>query len=91
MDERRKRQIRQWAKNLPYFFASCGAKDECECAKELVELLNDTPDVIRCRDCKKKGDVFECHLDSDLEEHGGHRTDAYDNWFCADGEPKEGR
>jgi hypothetical protein len=42
-------------------------------------------ELVRCKDCKHKGDSYECRFDRDLEEHGSHRTDAYDDWFCADG------
>lgn len=47
------------------------------------------PDVVRCKDCKHKGISYECILDRDLEEYGSHRTQEYDNWYCADGERKE--
>lgn len=46
------------------------------------------PDIVRCRDCKHKGDSYECILDRDLEEHGSYRTERFDDWFCADGERK---
>lgn len=45
-------------------------------------------ELVRCKYCEKKGNSYLCRLDRDLEEHGSHRTDAYDDWFCADGEPK---
>lgn len=44
--------------------------------------------VVRCKDCEKKGNSYLCRLDRDLEEYGSHRTDAYDDWFCADGKRK---
>lgn len=56
--------------------------------KALV-LLKEQPEIVRCKDCIHKGDPFECRLDSDLEEHGGHRTEEYGDWFCADGVKKE--
>ena len=74
-------------------------------AQRIVELINNGDEnimigsqgkifevavIVRCKDCKYKGDSFECHLDSDLEEHGGHRTEDYDDWFCADGVKRDG-
>ena len=47
-------------------------------------------ELVRCKDCIKKDNPFRCRLDRDLEEYGGHRTELYDYWFCADGEKKEG-
>ena len=46
------------------------------------------PDIVRCKDCKKKGNSYLCRFDRDLEEYGSHRTDADDDWFCADGEKR---
>ena len=45
-------------------------------------------ELIRCKDCKHKDDPFKCILDRDLQEYGSHRTNRYDDWFCADGERK---
>ena len=52
-------------------------------------MLHQTQELIRCKECWKKENPYECMLDSDLEEHGGHRTEKYDDWFCADGERKD--
>lgn len=46
-------------------------------------------EVVRCKDCKHKGISYECILDRDLEEYGSHRTQEYDNWYCADGERRD--
>lgn len=46
--------------------------------------------VIRCRECRHKGNPWNCVLDRDLEEHGSHRTDEWDDWFCGDAEAKDG-
>ena len=55
-----------------------------------LQILPDVmQELVRCKDCKYKGNAFECRLDSDLQEHGGHRTEDYDDWFCADGEEKK--
>ena len=41
MDAKQKKKVEQWVKNLPFFFASCGAKEEVEMAQSLVELLKE--------------------------------------------------
>lgn len=51
-----------------------------------LENENGYVEVVRCKDCVKKGNSYLCRFDRDLEEYGGHRTEAYDDWFCADGE-----
>ena len=43
-------------------------------------------ELIRCRDCMWKGNSYKFRFDRDLDEHGSHRTEAYDDFFCADGE-----
>ena len=45
--------------------------------------------LVRCKDCWRKGNPFECRLASDVQEHGGSITEEYDDWFCADGERRE--
>ena len=78
-----------------YTIRSLIDKEEHEKAKiHLAEEWNKRamvkqPKVVRCKDCIHKGNPYECHLDRDLEEHGGHRSEAYDDWFCADGERKD--
>ena len=56
--------------------------------KELEALLKEQPDVVRCKDCKhwdeKKN---ECH---NVHSYMQFRP-CFGNWFCADGERKEGR
>lgn len=64
--------------------------------KEAIIQYNDTPSgghlaiswkpLVRCKDCVKKGNSYLCRFDRDLEEYGSHRTEADDDWFCADGE-----
>lgn len=50
--------------------------------------LKEQETVVRCKDCWKKGNPYLCRFDRDLEEHGSHRTEADNDWFCADGEAK---
>jgi hypothetical protein len=59
-----------------------------ELEERLAIVLEGQPEIVRCKDCKKKGNSYLCRFDRDLEEYGGHRTDADDDWFCADGERK---
>ena len=47
-------------------------------------------EIVRCKDCVFKGNPFRCRFDRDLEEHGAHRTEADDDWFCADGRKENG-
>ena len=37
--DREDKKIIQWAKNLPYIFASCGSSYETKMARDLVEML----------------------------------------------------
>lgn len=60
------------------------AKDFLHFIDEMIEMIRE-PEIIRCRDCRWKGNSYKCRLDRDLEEHGAHRTDADDDWYCADG------
>lgn len=64
---------------------------ECVPIDEAVPKVNtNLVEVVRCKDCKKKGNSYLCRFDRDLEEYGGHRTDEHDTWFCADGERETG-
>lgn len=46
---------------------------------ECVNTKIDMVEVVRCKNCKKRNQHHEC-------EYGFHS----DDWFCADGEHKEG-
>ena len=64
----------------------------CETEREIVAhikcamaLLKEQPDIIRCEYCIRRG-TYDCPV------HIGGHDDGYDepdDWFCADGEPKE--
>ena len=57
---------------------------------EVFLVIDGMPDaLVRCENCWRKGNPFECRLASDVQEHGGSITEEYDDWFCADGERKE--
>jgi hypothetical protein len=59
MDAKQKKKVEQWVKNLPFFFASCGAKEEVEMAQALVELLKEQEAVKPVRD-KQTGRIWLC-------------------------------
>lgn len=42
------------------------------------------PKVVRCKDCIKRGDYEKCPI------YGASERKVYDEWFCADGERKDG-
>lgn len=65
----------------------------CECYEELEKEYNKQPQIVRCKDCKYndqdlwmqntyKGRMAWCAKNERLREN---------DWFCADGECKEGR
>ena len=52
--------------------------------EDLEERLAITsPDVVHCKDCKRLGDSLYCPLSSE-------GINKEDDWFCGDGEMKEG-
>lgn len=56
--------------------------DECQAElAEMAEMIEDMEDVVRCRDCK-----FHAHC----RESGAFKVIPPDDWFCADGERKDG-
>lgn len=64
---------------------------EQEAKKQISDAIHETAKqfrqtIVRCKDCWRKGNPFECRLASDVQEHGGLITEEYDDWFCADGE-----
>lgn len=62
-------------------------KSECR-VRDAIAMLK-AQAVVRCKECGHKGNPHECRLDRDLEEHGSHRTDEWDDWYCADAKPRE--
>lgn len=54
-------------------------RDECCEAWKPKEKEINMVEVVRCKDCKFRGDAIRCLLDSE-----GLKTP--DDWFCADGE-----
>ena len=44
-------------------------------------------ELVRCKDCKRR-ETYECPVHVGC---GGDGYDEPDDWFCADGERKEGR
>ena len=52
-----------------------------------------SPDVVYCKDCKKRYDSMNCPIALIADLLKNTRVFEYkvsDNWFCADGEQKEG-
>ena len=77
-----------------YRFTGC--KDDCPyygngCAKKLKEdamdQLKEQPEIVRCKDCTWWGTDRMCESsDSPCFQNGC----THGNWFCADGERKNG-
>ena len=53
---------------------------------ELVGKASKQPQIVMCKDCWRRDSFDSC-----LHEGGYPYHDTADNWFCADGERKEGR
>ena len=83
-------------KNLVYERYLTGRIDRATLA-EIFNALNNTEPVVRCKDCKHRMAyknrygtlIAECDLDTGDEYELGRRAEK-DEWFCADGERKEG-
>ena len=62
---------------------------------DMVELLfhkiDELPNVVRCKDCKYRGDTEKCCLAASCEEHDTQYfiMDDDGQWFCADGVKKD--
>lgn len=52
--------------------------------KRLKELLNEQPEIVRCRDCKRRG-TYDCPV----YVGGDGMYSEPDDWFCADVERKD--
>ena len=70
----------------PYF-----DKEADKIKRDALKLLKSQPQIVRCKDCKhgEKTSTFRYYpnltwCNKCLQTHG-------DDWFCADGERKEGR
>ena len=59
-------------KGCPYSKNESGHVCSFDCIRDALALLKDQPEIIRCRDCKRR---LECDY---WIENG-------DEWFCADG------
>ena len=53
-----------------------------EQAKEIIELLKEQPQIVRCKDCKYRM-KNSCII---FQKYGGTK---YDDWFCGDGVKKD--
>ena len=94
----RKKVIKEFESFIKEFHPACTSEGvELDMFREVLALLKEQPEIVRCKDCKHgglycTGDVcgetlIECY-----------RPDLADvieinkwNWFCAGGKPKEGK
>lgn len=53
--------------------------------KEIGNAPITVAELVRCKDCLKRGSYEKCPIG------GASERSIYDNWFCADGERQEGR
>ena len=54
-----------------------------ELVRDAISLLKEQPEIVRCKDCK--------HYDNDTQScNNGLDGIFFPDWFCADGELKEG-
>ncbi len=64
-------------------------------APETIRTFDEhnAPELIRCKDCKHRGNPEKCVLSAISEEKDFplFMLDNRGDWFCADGERKEGR
>ena len=70
-----------------------GRSDGCDCMREALALLKEQPEIVRCKDCMwwKNGLCESDDVTRKIDDCGCYpdfRTDS--DWFCADGERKEG-
>ena len=58
-----------------------------------IAMLKEQEAVVRCKDCKHRGNSGKCVLSAISEEKNFplFMLDNRGDWFCADGERKEGR
>lgn len=54
-----------------------------EATKEIIALLKEEPEIIRCKDCRH-WDAYNVEC---MKRH--HPVPPYGCWYCADGERKE--
>ena len=59
---------------------------------ETLAVLGEQPEIVRCKDCKHRGNSEKCVLSAISEEKDFplFMLDNRGEWFCADGERKEG-
>ena len=60
--------------------------------KDVRELLNEQPEIIRCKDCKYYRAIpGYCAYDRIWQENKGHVWGMYckPDWYCADGERRD--
>lgn len=70
-------------KTVKEFNEDAPIKISLECVEDILELLKEQPEIVRCKDCKHF-DGLDCRVNDIVNIMN---TD----WFCADGECKEGK
>ncbi|MBO6093401.1 MAG: hypothetical protein J6P40_07255 [Oscillospiraceae bacterium] len=56
--------------------------------EEILALLKVQPEIVRCKDCIYRGDLFVCRLMGDVKKLKRAMSKEFDNWYCADGRKK---
>lgn len=78
----------------PYDYNGRGeGKSECtaELTSDVIAMLKEQTEIVRCKDCKYRGNSEKCVLAAISEEKDFplFMLDNRGNWFCADGERKD--
>lgn len=58
---------------------------------DAITMLKEQPEIVRCKDCKHRGNSEKCVLSAISEEKDFplFMLDNRGNWFCADGKRKD--
>ena len=78
-------------KNLAYNIHGMMDVVDARNCKKIIELLESQTQIIRCKDCKWRGNKKKCIVAfvSDKQDFPLCFYDNRGEWFCADGELKE--
>lgn len=78
------------AKTVKEFNEDVPIKISLECVEDILELLKEQPEIVRCKDCVHRGKVEKCVLAAIAAEKGYplFMLDNRGEWYCADGERK---
>ena len=75
------------AKTVKEFNEDVPIKISLECVEDILELLKEQPEIVRCKDCVHRGKVEKCVLAAIAAEKSYplFMLDNRGEWFCADG------